>query len=101
VQQRFGTARLSARTDAAAVLTACLDPARHRTPAPPPTDLPKVPLRLTEALRFSGIHSQPEMVALQQRGVIPRQLIDPRTDRERTLSWLRHGVELGAIELLD
>ena len=101
VQQRFGTARLSARTDASAVLTACLDPARHRTPAPPPTDLPKVPLRLTEALRFSGIHSQPEMVALQQRGVIPRQLIDPRTDRERTLSWLRHGVELGAIELLD
>lgn len=101
VQQRFGTARLSARTDASAVLTACLDPARHRTPAPPPTDLPKVPLRLTEALRFSGVHSQPEMVALQQRGVIPQQLVDPRTDRERTLSWLRHGVELGAIELLD
>jgi phospholipase C len=101
LRTRFGIASLSPRMDAAADVSACIDPRRIGNPAPPPTDLPKVTLRLREALRFSGVHSQPQIMALIQRGLIPRELVDQRSDTERTLSWLQAGQQLGALQLLD
>lgn len=101
LRTRFGIASLSPRMDAAADVSACIDPMRIGNPAPPPTDLPKVPVRLRDALRFSGVHSQPGIVALIQKGVIPRSMVDPRSDAERTLSWLRAGEQLGALRLED
>lgn len=101
LRTRFGIASLSPRMDAAADVSACIDPLRIGNPAPPPLDLPKVPVRLRDALRFSGVHSQPELLAMIQRGAIPHKLVDPRSDLERTLSWLHAGQELGALQLLE
>jgi phospholipase C len=99
LRTRFGIASLSPRMDAAADVSACIDPRRIGNPAPPPTDLPKVSLRLRDALRFSGVHSQPELLTLIQSGAIPAHLVDQRSDAERTLSWLRAGEQLGALRL--
>ncbi len=56
---------------------------------------------LRDALRFSGVNSQPELDHMVQRGQIPRHLLDQRSDAERTLSWLRVGQALGAVELIE
>ncbi len=99
LRTRYGIASLSRRMDAASDISACIDPLKVDNPDPPPTDLPKVTLRLQDALRFSGVHSQPEMSLLLRRGAI--RPVDQRSDTERTLSWLRAGEQLGALTLLD
>ena len=101
LRTRFGIASLSPRMDAAVDVSACIDPTRLANPAPPPTDLPKVTLRLKDALRFSGVHSQPQLLSMIRSGAIPPHLVDQRSDAERTLSWLRAGEQLGALTLLD
>jgi phospholipase C len=98
---KHGFMPLSKRMTAANDLSACIDPMRVKNPAPPPKDLPKVMLRLRDALRFSGVNSQPELDHMVQRGQIPRHLLDPRSDAERTLAWLRIGQSLGAVDLID
>lgn len=98
---RHGIASLSKRMAAARELSPCIDPLRLKNPAPPPLDLPKVPVRLREALRFSGINSQPGLDHAVRRGLVPQHLIDRRSDAERTLAWLRTGQALGAVDLID
>ncbi|MFO0578162.1 MAG: alkaline phosphatase family protein [Polyangia bacterium] len=98
---RHGIASLSKRMTAARDLSPCIDPLRIKNPAPPPTDLPKVPVRLREALRFSGKNSQPGLDHALRQGRVPMHLVDRRSDTERTLSWLQAGQALGAIDLSD
>ena len=68
-------------------------------PNPPPMDLPKVMLRWSDALRFSGVHSQPALQELIDKGTIPPQFVDQRSIAERTISWLRAGQQLGALHI--
>lgn len=100
LKTRFGIQSLGPRMDAAADLSACIDPRRVGRPAPPPVDLPKVVVDM-RALQQPGVgvSSQPELERLLRSGALPRGHYDPRPVAERALAWLEAGASLGALRL--
>ncbi len=103
LRTRFGIANTSKRMEAAADISAAIDPRLAKYPSPPPTDLPRLSLRVSDFAPQLGFDSQPELTAAIRS--LPPQLVfpmqDSRSHLERTLSWLRYGQSLGAIEILD
>ena len=101
LRTRFGIENTSKRMTAAADLSAAIDPKLGKHPAPPPADLPRLSIRTSELADRIGFDSQPELTASLAhlpRGLVP---IDPRSDLDRTMAWLRHGERLGALEIVD
>jgi hypothetical protein len=101
LRTRFGIENTSKRMTAAADLSAAIDPKLVKHPAPPPADLPRLSIRTSELADRIGFDSQPELTASLAhlpRGLVP---IDPRSDLDRTMAWLRHGERLGALEIVD
>ncbi len=98
---RFGIASLGPRMDAAADLSACIDPDRADTMTsaltlPPPVELPASVIR---SAPFRPT-SQPEMEALARAGGVPAHHVDSRGPEERMRAWLRHAQELEAVRVL-
>ncbi len=101
LRTRYGIADMSKRMTAAADLADCIDPAKIGKPAPPPVGLPKVPVRLSTALRLSGETSQPELAQICDSGMLPRHSQDSRPLEARIREFLQQAEELGAVEILD
>ncbi len=101
LRTRYGITDLSKRMAAAADLGDCIDPAKIGKPSPPPTGLPKVPVRLSTALRLSGETSQPELAQLADSGAVPNPLADDRPLEARIREFLKQAEELGAVEIID
>jgi phospholipase C len=106
LRTRFGIDTPTKRMAAAADLSAAMDPKLVKHPAPPPADLPRLSIRPSDLSWGLGADSQPELTAAL-REMSPsltrslRELVGPANHLERTLSWLRHGEQLGAVEILD
>ncbi|MES1209186.1 MAG: alkaline phosphatase family protein [Pseudomonadota bacterium] len=97
---RFGISSLGVRMDAAADLSACIDPqqvgaALSLPPPPPAVELSSAMLR---AAPFR-LTSQPELAALAAAGGVPPHHVDRRSAEERLHAWLRRGQELEAIRV--
>ena len=100
---RFGIGSLGPRMDAAADLSACIDPDRadamalgSRLSLPPTIEVPAALIR-------SAPHrptSQPELEALARAGGVPAHHVDPRSAEERLHAWLRHAQALEAIRVI-
>jgi len=100
---RFRLASLGARMDAAADLSACIDPVRLSDPAPPPRDLPPVPLPrdvIKTAMTAPRSWSQPEVRALAEGGRLPGYVLDPRDSAQRLAAWLRVAQDLRAVRVV-
>jgi hypothetical protein len=88
-------------------ISAAIDPKLAKNPAPPPADLPRLSIRMSDLAASLGFDSQPELTAAVQS--MPRHLqrhlrrsfADSRSHLERTLSWLRYGEALGAVTIRD
>jgi phospholipase C len=99
---RFGIASLGERMDAAADLSACIDPERAAAATTAPTavlptlELPAAMLRRAP----SRPTSQPEMEALAAAGGVPAHHVDRRSAEERLRAWLRHAQELEAVRVI-
>ena len=103
LRTRFGIENTSKRMAAALDISAAIDPKLAKNPAPPPADLPRLSIRMSDLTASLGFDSQPELTAAVQG--MPRHLIAPlidsRSNLERTLSWLRYGEALGAVTIRD
>lgn len=95
LRTRFGLDDLSLRMAAAHDFSAAIDPYLAKHPAPPPTDLPRLSVNLTELASWIGADSQPELTAAVnnlpphiRRGL---PLSEKQTPKERVLSWLQHA----------
>ncbi len=98
---RFGIGSLGPRMDAAADLSACLDPDRAAAMSPAAALPPTIQLT-TSAIRsapFRPSH-QPEMDALALAGGLPAHHLDPRAPDERFAAWLRHAQGLEAVRVI-
>ena len=99
---RFGIASLGARMDAAADLSACIDPERATTMTassarlPPAVEIPAAVIRSAPFRRTS----QPELEALARAGGIPAHHVDRRDADQRLAAWLRHAQELEAVRVI-
>jgi phospholipase C len=100
LRERFAIETLSPRMDATSGISDCIDPSRIADPSPPPRSLE--PVELSSSL-VAGLtaqaSSQPEVEAALRTGRLPLDLVDPRSDRERLASWLRHAQELEAVKI--
>ncbi len=98
---RFGIASLGPRMDAAADLSACIDPDRASVMAPaaalPPTI--EIPASVIRSAPFRPT-SQPELEALARAGGVPAHHVDPRGPDERLQAWLRHAQALEAVRVI-
>lgn len=101
LRSRYGITDLTKRMAAAADLSDCIDPAKIGKPAPPPVGLPKVPVRLSTALRLSGETSQPELAEICDSGLLPLHSLDQRPLEARIREFLAIAEDLGAVEILD
>ncbi len=101
LRTRYGISNLTTRMAAAADLGDCIDPAKIGKPDAPPTGLPKVPVRLSTALRLSGETSQPELSQIIDQGGLSHHLLDDRPIAARIREFLQQAEELGAVEILD
>lgn len=107
LRTRFGIEATSKRMLAAADLSAAIDPRLAKHPAPPPADLPRLSIRASELSAQLGFDSQPELTAALAN--LPQHLkqqlagpfADSRSHMERTLSWLKVGAALGAVEIRE
>ncbi len=103
LRTRFGIANTSKRMAAAADISAAIDPRLAKHPSPPPSDLPRLSLRVSDFAPQLGFDSQPELTDAVKR--LPSHLIrsfaDDRSVLLRNLAWLRYGESLGAIEIVD
>ncbi len=89
------TARMSATND----ISDCIDVAKLKAPAQPPTGMPQVAMTLQSALYDGvGTSSQPALDELVAKGVAPA--IDTRDHQARIGSWLEHAVRLGAVRIV-
>jgi phospholipase C len=98
---RFGIASLGPRMDAAADLSACIDPARAAALSQAAVLPPAVDVRAS-VLRMASLRttSQPEIHALAAAGGVPRDHVDARSPDERLRAWLRHAQALEAIRVI-
>ena len=98
---RFGIASLGPRMDAAADLSACIDPDRASVMAPvtalPPTI--EIPASVIRSAPFRPT-SQPELEVLARAGGVPAHHVDPRGPDERLQAWLRHAQGLEAVRIV-
>jgi phospholipase C len=107
---RFGVASLGPRMDAAADLSACIDPDRAAVMAPgTTTSSPATALSLppavelpTSIIRSAPFRptSQPEMDALARAGGVPAHHVDRRDPEQRLRAWLRHAQALEAVRVI-
>jgi phospholipase C len=91
--RRFGLDSLGSRMDAAADLSACLQPGVIR-PAP---SLPSVELSAAQTLVAPVV--DPELQSALAAGRVPARALDLRSSQERVASWLRHGQDLEAVKI--
>ncbi len=101
LQTRFGIESLNERMDAAADLSACIDPELMGLAPGPLAKLPKLRIdrkRIVEAP--IGYSSQPWIDQAIAEGVIPERLLDKRSHDERLRSVLRQAEELDVAEVL-
>lgn len=91
LRARFGIESLGARMDAAADLSACIDPELVGLPAGPLARLPELTLdrRRVEEVSFL-FTSQPGLDEAVRGGHVPSRLIDTRAPEDRLRSLLRH-----------
>ena len=101
LRTRYGITDLTARMAAASDLSDCIDPAKIGKPSPPPVGLPRVPVRLSTALRLSGETSQPELAQICGSDGFRQHIEDGRPLPERIREFLAQAEELGAVEILD
>jgi phospholipase C len=98
---RFGIASLGPRMDAAADLSACIDPDRASVMTPvaalPPTI--EIPSSVLRSAHFRPT-SQPELDVLARAGGVPAHHVDPRGAEERLQAWLRHAQALEAVRVI-
>ncbi len=100
LRARWGIETLSARMDATADISACIDPALIDAPAAPPRDLEPVALDSRVFASLLGARtSQPEVEAALAAHRLPDGIVDARSDEERFGSWLRHAQELAAVKV--
>ena len=99
LKTRFDIADLTTRQKAALDISDCIDPAKVKAPALPPTGMPVVAMTFAQAL-YDGVGpaSQPELDRMIARGAITDH--DPRTHQERIGDWLEHAVRLGAVRIV-
>ena len=99
---RFGIASLGPRMDAAADLSACIDPDRAdgRVVGPDAAAARRALGLGAPRARRSGPTSQPELEALARAGGVPAHHVDPRSAEERMRAWLRRAQELEAVRVL-
>jgi len=98
LRTRFGIASLGTRMDAASDVSDCIDPARYKAPALPPTGMPTVAMPLAVALHQGvGPSSQPMLERMVAEGA---PVVDARPHAERIGAWLEHAVRLGAVRLV-
>jgi hypothetical protein len=87
--------------DAAADLSACIDPDRASAMAPvvalPPTI--ELPASVIRSAPFRPT-SQPELEALARAGGVPAHHVDPRGPSDRLQAWLRHAQALEAVRIV-
>jgi len=99
LRTRWDIASLTQRMGATNDISDCIDAAKVKAPAAPPTGMPQVAMTLQSALYDNvGISSQPaldEMVAKGEAAVI-----DARNHQARIASWLEHAVRLGAVRIV-
>jgi phospholipase C len=99
LRARFGIESLSARMDATADISGCIDPRLIGAPTLPPR-LDPVELSTGQLRQLLGTAtSQPEMESAMTSGRLPAECVDPRSDDERFGSWLRHAQELEAVKV--
>lgn len=98
---RFGISSLNARMDAAADLSACIDPQQvgASLSLPPPAPAVELSSTMLRAAPFR-VTSQPELHALAAAGRVPAHHLDPRGAEERLRAWLRRGQELEAVRVI-
>ena len=100
---RFGIASLGPRMDAAADLSACIDPDRAAVMAPTSSlSLPspvEIPASVIRSAPFRPT-SQPEMMALARAGGVPAHHVDRRDPDQRLRAWLRHAQALEAVKVI-
>ena len=101
LRTRYGITDLTARMAAASDLSDCIGPPRLVKPSPPPVGLPRVPVRLSTALRLSGETSQPELAQICDSDGFRQHIEDGRPLPERIREFLAQAEELGAVEILD
>jgi len=98
---RFGIASLGPRMDAAADLSACIDPDRAAVMVPsallPPTV--EVPASVIRSAPFRPT-SQPELEALARAGGVPALHVDRRDPERRFAAWLRWAQALEAVRVV-
>jgi phospholipase C len=100
LRARFGIESLSARMDATADISGCIDPLLIGAPAAPPRDLEPVEVaRASFAAVLAHPSSQPEMEAALAEHKLPDGAVDARSDEQRFTSWLRHAQELAAVKV--
>jgi phospholipase C len=100
LRARWGIESLSARMDATADISGCIDPGLIAAPAPPPRAFDPVELSERSFARlFADRTSQPEIEAALAAKRVPEGLVDPRAQEERFRSWLRHAQELAAVRV--
>jgi len=99
LRTRFDIKTLSKRMDAASDISDCIDPAKIKAPAKPPTGMPMTAMSMHTAL-YDGVgqHSSPTLERLVADGTVP--VVDARSHQERIASWLEHAVRLGAVRIV-
>jgi phospholipase C len=95
LRARFGIESLGPRMDAAADLSACIDPALVTVPAAPARTFPLVEISAAQVQASLGLaSSQREYSEMVDDHRVPASMVDVRTREERLWSWLRHAQEL-------
>jgi phospholipase C len=96
LRARFGMASLGPRMDAAADLSACIDPALVGSSSVAPRDLPQVELGGAQLAASLASPGDEETASALRAGGAP---IDARSFEERRSGWLRWAQDLEAVRV--
>ena len=99
LRTRWDITNLTQRMSATNDISDCIDAAKVKAPAAPPTGMPQVAMTMQSALYDNvGISSQPALDEMVAKGEAP--VIDGRNHQARIASWLEHAVRLGAVRIV-
>jgi hypothetical protein len=99
MRARFGIESLGARMDAAADLSACIDPALLAASVARPRDLPRVELAALHRQELMIAPPDADTAAALRAGRLTSALADPRSPEQRRSGWLRWAQELDAVRV--
>jgi hypothetical protein len=99
MRARFGIESLGARMDAAADLSACIDPALLAASVARPRDLPRVELAALHRHELMTAPPDADTAAALRAGRLTSALADPRSPEQRRSGWLRWAQELDAVRV--